>query len=147
MQQPVLEPGYCAELGLAQEGRARDDSLEHRLNVGRRVRDRAQDLARRGLPGERLVVLGCTRVELALEVGDNLPGICCWAPANSPHPAASGTEVTVWRARGRRIANSVNSPTRLSTAIVPPCCWVTMSQLIDRPRPVPSPVGLVVKNG
>jgi hypothetical protein len=34
--------------------------------------------------------------------------------------------VAYW-ARGRRIVNSVNSPTRLSTSIVPPCCWVTMS--------------------
>jgi hypothetical protein len=33
----------------------------------------------------------------------------------------------VRRARGRRIVNSVNSPTRLSTSIVPPCCWLTMS--------------------
>jgi len=41
----------------------------------------------------------------------------------------------------------VNSPARLSTSIVPPCCWVTMSQLIERPSPVPSPVGFVVKNG
>ena len=31
------------------------------------------------------------------------------------------------RPRGRRTVNSVNSPTRLSTVIVPPCCWVTMS--------------------
>ena len=29
--------------------------------------------------------------------------------------------------RGKRTVNSVNSPTRLSTVIVPPCCWVTMS--------------------
>jgi len=29
--------------------------------------------------------------------------------------------------RGRRIVNSVNSPGALLTAIVPPCCWVTMS--------------------
>jgi hypothetical protein len=41
----------------------------------------------------------------------------------------------------------VNAPTSLSTKIVPPCCWVMMSQLIERPNPVPSPVGLVVKNG
>jgi len=41
----------------------------------------------------------------------------------------------------------VNSPTRLSTSIVPPCCWVTMSQAIDRPSPVPSPVGFVVTKG
>ena len=29
--------------------------------------------------------------------------------------------------RGRRTVNSVNAPTSLSTAIVPPCCCVTMS--------------------
>ena len=29
--------------------------------------------------------------------------------------------------RGRRTVNSVNSPTWLSTVIVPPCCCVTMS--------------------
>ena len=29
--------------------------------------------------------------------------------------------------RGRSIVNSVNSPGRLSTSIVPPCCCVTMS--------------------
>src|SRR5215831_10029710 len=51
------------------------------------------------------------------------------------------------RRRGSRTMNSVNSPSRLSTVIVPPCCVVTMSWLIERPRPVPSPVGLVVKNG
>jgi hypothetical protein len=37
------------------------------------------------------------------------------------------TGVAACRERGRRIVNSVNSPTRLSTSIVPPCCWVTMS--------------------
>ena len=49
--------------------------------------------------------------------------------------------------RGRRMVNSVNSPGSLSTSIAPPCCCVTTSQLIDNPSPVPSPVGLVVKNG
>ena len=34
--------------------------------------------------------------------------------------------IAYWE-RGRRIVNSVNSPSRLSTSIVPPCCWVTMS--------------------
>src|SRR6185312_11950879 len=29
----------------------------------------------------------------------------------------------------------------------PPCCLTMMSWLIERPRPVPSPAGLVVKNG
>ena len=41
----------------------------------------------------------------------------------------------------------MNSPNRLSTSIVPPCCWVTMSQAIDKPSPVPSPVGFVVTKG
>jgi len=39
------------------------------------------------------------------------------------------------RDRGRRIVNSVNAPTWLSTSIVPPCSWVTMFQLIDKPSP------------
>jgi hypothetical protein len=56
-------------------------------------------------------------------------------------------ELMLSRDRGRRIVNSVNSPGWLSTSIEPPCCWVTMSQLIESPSPVPSPVGLVVKNG
>jgi hypothetical protein len=34
-----------------------------------------------------------------------------------------------------------------ATSIVPPCCFTMMSWLIDRPSPVPSPAGLVVKNG
>ena len=29
--------------------------------------------------------------------------------------------------RGNRTVNSVNAPNWLSTLIVPPCCWVTMS--------------------
>jgi hypothetical protein len=43
--------------------------------------------------------------------------------------------------------NAVNSPARLSTSIVLACCWMTMSQLIDSPSPVPSPVGFVVRDG
>src|SRR5205807_1172530 len=41
------------------------------------------------------------------------------------HDAASAAVARY--ARGNRTVNSVNSPTRLSTSIVPPCCWVTMS--------------------
>src|SRR5262249_32825649 len=50
-------------------------------------------------------------------------------------------------ARGRIILISVNSPGCVSTSIDPPCCLTTMSWQIERPRPVPSPAGLVVKKG
>src|SRR5712671_3175876 len=49
--------------------------------------------------------------------------------------------------RGRMTLNSVNSPGRVSTSIDPACCLMTMSWLNERPRPVPSPGGLVVKKG
>jgi hypothetical protein len=47
--------------------------------------------------------------------------------------------------RGRTILISVNCPGCVSTSIVPPCCFTMMSWLIERPRPVPSPDGFVVK--
>src|ERR1700679_2957657 len=50
-------------------------------------------------------------------------------------------------ARGSTILNSVNLPGSVSTAIEPACCFTTMSWLMERPSPVPSPAGLVVKNG
>src|SRR5262245_59657241 len=49
--------------------------------------------------------------------------------------------------RGRVMRNSVNSPGILSTSIDRPCCLTIMSWLIDKPSPVPSPAGFVVKNG
>ena len=49
--------------------------------------------------------------------------------------------------RGRTILISVNSPGCVSTSIDPPCCLTMTSWLMDRPSPVPSPAGLVVKNG
>src|SRR5262249_9472714 len=49
--------------------------------------------------------------------------------------------------RGRTMRNSVYSPAVVSTSIDPPCCLTMMSWLIERPSPVPSPAGLVVKKG
>ena len=43
--------------------------------------------------------------------------------------------------------NWVKAPGSVDTSIVPPCCLTTMSWLSERPSPVPSPAGLVVKNG
>src|SRR6476620_9043852 len=53
----------------------------------------------------------------------------------------------LWLVRGNTILNSVKSPGSVSTSMLPPCCFTIMSWLIDRPSPVPSPAGLVVKNG
>src|SRR5208283_2264808 len=50
-------------------------------------------------------------------------------------------------ARGRTRVNWVKAPGSVMTSMVPPCCLTTMSWLSDRPSPVPSPAGLVVKNG
>ena len=58
------------------------------------------------------------------------PGLLCDAPV-----------------RGRTILNSVNAQGAVSTSMMPPCCFTMMSWLIDRPSPVPSPAGLVVKKG
>ena len=51
-------------------------------------------------------------------------------------PPASACAAAV---RGSVMMNSVNAPGSVSTSIVPPCCFTTMSWLIDRPSPVPSP--------
>src|SRR6266849_10297398 len=59
-------------------------------------------------------------------------------------PPAASREIIV---RGRVIMNSVKTHGSVSTSIVPPCCFTTMSWLIERPSPVPSPAGLVVKKG
>ena len=62
-----------------------------------------------------------------------------------PCPLADFRQIRA--ARGRVTMISVNSPGCVSTSIEPACCLTIMSWLMERPRPVPSPVGLVVKNG
>ena len=51
------------------------------------------------------------------------------------HDAASAVAKCV---RGRRIVNSVNSSARLSTSMVPPCCWVTIAPLSSAGQRGPS---------
>ena len=46
-------------------------------------------------------------------------------PDADTHDAASA--IVAPKVRGSRTVNSVNSPTWLSTPMVPPCSWVTMS--------------------
>jgi hypothetical protein len=48
-------------------------------------------------------------------------------PEGQAHTHAAASAIVARKARGNRTVNSVNSPTRLSTSIVPPCCCVTMS--------------------
>ena len=48
-------------------------------------------------------------------------------PEAQAHARDAASAIVVWWVRGNRTVNSVNSPTRLSTVIVPPCSWVTMS--------------------
>src|SRR5205823_14461441 len=49
-------------------------------------------------------------------------------------------------ARGRLMRNVAPSPGGLATEIVPPCSLM-IPYVMDRPRPVPFPTSLVVKNG
>ena len=65
VEQPVLKPRDSAELGGADLGRAPDDDLEHRLHIGGRTRDDAEDRARRGLARAGRVALGFQGCQLA----------------------------------------------------------------------------------
>ena len=66
---------------------------------------------------------------------------------HAPPPDLVVALATAAAVRGRMILNSVNFPGAVSTTIEPACCLTTMSWLMERPSPVPSPAGLVVKNG
>ena len=48
---------------------------------------------------------------------------------------------------GRRRMKRAPAPLEVSTSMIPLCMLVTMKYETDSPRPVPSPTGLVVKNG
>src|SRR6516162_4037832 len=65
-------------------------------------------------------------------------------PENYARPRDSAMNVAV---RGRITLISVYSPGCVSTSIDPECCFTMMSWVMDRPRPVPSPAGFVVKKG
>ena len=73
VEQRPVEPEEVAELGLAELRRAPGDRVEDRLDVGRRARDDAQDLAGRGLLLEGLGEIAVPSLEL-LEQADVLDG-------------------------------------------------------------------------
>src|SRR5688500_19790047 len=64
------------------------------------------------------------------------------APPTPPDAAASAGACMA----GRQTVNVEPAPGALVTATRPPLC-VTMPYTVDRPRPVPLPGPLVVKNG
>jgi hypothetical protein len=75
VEQPLVEPHHCAELRLAYPGRSCDNGVEHRLDVGRRARDHAQDLARRPLLLHRFGEFGGALVQLSFEFCNLLSGL------------------------------------------------------------------------
>src|SRR5262249_54464404 len=120
--------------------------VEHSLKVERRAADDLQHLGGCRLLGTSLLKLGRTLGELAFQLGD----ICLIDIGRHlgfhPLPALACSLPWILE-RGRTTRNSVNAPGSVSTSIAPPCCLTMMSWLIDSPRPVPSPAGLVVKKG
>src|SRR6201999_1769845 len=116
---------------------------EHRRKISRRRIDDFEDLGRGGPFRAGLGKFGRARRKLAPKRVDDalLIGACCH---RARHRLPFGLARLV---RGSTRRNSVNAPGSVSTSIVPPCCFTMMSWLIDRPSPVPSPAGLVVKKG
>src|SRR5207245_10867780 len=57
-----------------------------------------------------------------------------------------GAEVSLSAGKGNWMRNVAPSPGALTTEIVPPCS-LTIPYVMDKPRPVPFPTSLVVKNG
>src|SRR5438552_3965648 len=57
-----------------------------------------------------------------------------------------GAEVSLSAGKGNWMRNVAPSPGVLTTEIVPPCS-LTIPYVMDKPRPVPFPTSLVVKNG
>ena len=89
---------------------------------------------------ERALALDHNLADAHAQIGIASKGIAAQFPC-SPCSACAGMR------RGNVMMNSVNEPGSLTTSILPPCCFTTISWLMDNPSPVPSPAGLVVKNG
>src|SRR5262245_49984025 len=102
--------------------------------------DDRQDRGRRRPLRTCFCKLGGARVELALKVFDGPLEVSFLR-----HRAGHGLPAALpdWLGRGSTRRNSVNAPGSVSTSMVPPCCFTMMSWLIDNPKPVPSPAGLV----
>ena len=90
-----------------------------------------EDLRRRRLLLAGLAEFGgqCRDPSLELRIGGRRPAGSSFRPTAAPEWRLIGERLSLVDCSrcGRRIVNSVNSPNILSTSIVPPCCWVTMS--------------------
>src|SRR5262249_1875147 len=107
---------------------------DFRAGISRRLREFHREAAGPQVTPE---LLAKQRLHIRLVVHDQNEQSHVGSP-DLPAPAAR---------RGSPIRTSVNSPGWVSTSMVPACCFTMMSWLMDRPSPVPSPAGLVVKNG
>src|SRR5262249_55728521 len=129
---------------IAQPDRLFEHRVENRSEIaGRRV-DNLQDLCGRRLLRTGFRKLGGARLEVAPKLSDD-PLEIAFGRRLAFHGPPSLPAARLNRGSTRR--NSVNAPGSVSTSILPPCCLTMMSWLIDRPSPVPSPAGLVVKKG
>src|SRR5260370_21368324 len=63
----AVAPEYSAKDRVAQSHRVSHDRVEHRLHVGRRLADHAENLARRGLSIERYREVSIANFKLAEE--------------------------------------------------------------------------------
>src|SRR4030081_818839 len=131
-----LEPAHAGHVDVRQNQDQR--RIGNVCGAGQRRRRRRGELHREA-PGAQIApeLLTEQGLDIGLVIDDEYVNAQCVPPVF----------VCATAVRGSVIMNSVNAPGSVLTSILPPCCFTTMSWLIDRPSPVPSPAGLVVKKG
>jgi len=108
------------------------DVEQHQVDIGRGLQHAQRFFAVPGeAEGEFLgadltpEALRDQQLEIGLVIDGEDSGRGHRALAHAAKPVATGRLAPT--GRGRRTVNSVKAPTSLSTSIVPPCSWVTMS--------------------
>ena len=141
------QPGAHRFAQLQRADLARHDHVgKHQVDLGARFdhRNRAGRVARLRAPGSPAPT-AARRCCCARPLRPPPPGSSrarrAAAPARTLRPAAGSPAL-----RSRKILTLVPSPGSLLSTISPPDC-LTKPYAIDSPRPVPCPVGLVVKKG
>src|SRR5262249_21704072 len=116
------------------------------------VRGEQLEPARAALGGENAEILAVVVAKGSQDVGfvvddEHLEIVVVQCHGAAPYLPAFATLSSERACRvGTRIRTVVPAPGEVSSSIAPPCA-VTTWWLIARPRPVPPPTSLVVKNG